>query len=1048
MMKPQILHLAALLLLAACTAPNQSQEQILHNDHTVFGVNKLRPHADFFAYETKAHAAQNNLEDSQRFLSLNGDWKFHWVRSPKDRVRGFFKADLHDADWATIAVPSNWEVEGYDHPIYLDERYPFATKWPNAPVEYNPVGTYRHTFNIPAAWENEQLILHFAGAKSAMYLYLNGRYVGYSQGSKTPAEFDITSFVQEGANLLAIQMHRWSDASYLESQDMLRMSGIEREVFIYAKPKVAIADFHVIADLDDGYENGLFELNTSIVNGENTTENRLLKVQLLDGDAVVYSEEKPVEIQPADTLEVSFKKTLANVKQWSAEAPNGYTLTIELTDSLALQHNQFIQKTTGFRNVRIEHGQLLVNGEAVYIKGVNRHESDPHTGHVVSKQSMEQDVRLMKQNNINAVRSSHYPNHPYWYDLCDKYGLYVIDEANIESHPLAIDEATQLGNEMSWLPAHLDRTQRMFYRDRNHPSILVWSLGNEAGEGEIFRSTYQWLKQNDTTRPVQYEPARHENYTDIYCPMYPRPAHLIKYAESNPDKPAIMIEYCHAMGNSVGNLQDYWNIIERYPALQGGFIWDWVDQSLEYKDEKGQPYLAYGHDYHPDLPTDGNFLNNGLVDPYRNPHPHLHEVKKVYQPATFEWNAKRSALTITNKHFFSPLDDLLLKWTLLEDGVQVQGDEIAAITIQPQQQQTIPIPAYSFNQNSEYVLLCQLVTKNERGLLQAGHELAFEQFVLQDYTAAPASPQPAAQFSINQQGGDYLIECRGSQLRIDDQSGEIINWSFDGELITNTAIRPNFWRPPTDNDLGNGMHKWAKLWQWATDSARATLAVAPQESKDGVTYTVVYELPKQRAALQVNYALTPSGELLVTCNFEPLQDSLPNIPRLGIYLTLPNNYTEMAWYGRGPHETYWDRKSSGKIGVYQAPIVDQFHRYSRPQETGNKTDVRWMSVQSAALTLTVRSADNELLSGSVWPFNTAALDFVAGKDGGASASGLVPVTAKHGADIQTGTLIQWNIDHLQMGVGGDTSWGRLVHSEYTIAAKKYRFAFRIKPSKK
>jgi len=1046
-MKPRILHPVALLLLALCAAPIRSQEQGLHGDHTVFGVNKLPPRADFFAYETQTLAAQDILEDSQRFLSLNGDWKFHWARSPEDRVRGFFETDLQDADWATIAVPSNWEVEGYGHPIYLDERYPFTTTWPDAPVEYNPVGTYRHTFHVPAAWEDEQLILHFAGAKSAMYLHLNGRYVGYSQGSKTPAEFDITPHVREGTNLLAIQMHRWSDASYLESQDMLRMSGIEREVFIYARPKVAIADFHVLADLDDGFKNGLFELTTTIVNGGNTLGNRLLQVQLMDGDSVVYSEEKPIEIKAADTLEIRFGKTVADVKQWSAEVPDVYTLTIGLTDQMAMRHDQFIRKKTGFRNVRIEHGQLLVNGEAVYIKGVNRHESDPHTGHVISRESMEQDIRLMKQNNINAVRSSHYPNHPHWYDLCDRYGLYVIDEANIESHPLAIDQATQLGNEMSWLPAHLDRTRRMFHRDRNHPSILVWSLGNEAGEGEVFRSTYRWLKQNDPSRPVQYEPARHGDYTDIYCPMYPRPAHLIEYAEGDPDKPAIMIEYCHAMGNSVGNLQDYWNIIELHPALQGGFIWDWVDQSLEYKNEKGQPYLAYGHDYHPDLPTDGNFLNNGLVDPYRNPHPHLHEVKKVYQPASFEWDSITDALTITNKHFFSALDDLLLKWTLLEDGVRVQGGEMAEMAIQPQQQRTVPIPVQPLNRDSEYVLRCQLVTENARGLLQAGHELAFEQFVLRGYTAPPEPTRPAARCSINQQGGEYAIECGDTRLCIDDRSGEIRNWSFDGELIANAAIRPNFWRPPTDNDLGNGMHEWAKPWKLATDSARATLTAAPRESNEGVRYTVVYGLPEQRAAFEMDHVLTPTGELLVSCHFEPLRDSLPNIPRMGICLTLPNSYTDMAWYGRGPHETYWDRKSSGKIGVYQAPIEDQFHRYSRPQETGNKTDVRWMSVRSSALTLTVRSGDDHLLSGSVWPFDTEALDFEAGKDGGKSASGLVPVTAKHGADIQTGNLVQWNIDHLQMGVGGDTSWGRLVHGEYTIVPGEYRFSFRIRPSR-
>ncbi len=1025
----------------------QEQPQNLHNNHKVFAINKLPPRADFFAYESSKLATTNKLELSSRFISLNGIWKFNWVRSPNDRPLNFFENEFNDIDWGTIAVPSNWEVEGYGYPIYLDERYPFQTNWPNAPVDYNPVGTYRHEFILPDSWNNGETILHFAGAKSAMYLYVNGKFVGYSQGSKTPAEFNVTKYLVAGNNLIAMQMYRWSDASYLESQDMLRMSGIEREVYLYNQPNVSIVDFGVKANLDANYQNGLFSLTSIIKNSSLVEAKRSISVKIFYDQEIITTFDKQINIPPKDSMTINFSKTLDDVKQWSAELPNLYNLSIQLIDDKNIRNNQFIKKNIGFRNINIQDNQLLVNGASIYIKGVNRHETDPHTGHVVSRDLMLQDIKLMKQYNINAVRSSHYPNHPYWYDLCDKYGLYVIDEANIESHPLAIDDNTQIGNELSWLPAHLDRTQRMYFRDRNHPSIIIWSLGNEAGHGEIFKTNYNWLKQNDSTRPVQYEPAGMKDYTDIFCPMYPKPEKLIDYSNSNPTKPLIMIEYCHAMGNSVGNLQDYWDIIENHNILQGGFIWDWVDQALEYKYDNGNPYLAYGHDYHPDLPTDGNFLNNGLVDPYRNPHPHLNEVKKVYQPIKFEWNNGTKTLSLLNKNYFAKIGDVRLKWTLLKDGYSIQMDS-AQFESEPQKTFEMILPLKEFSKYGEYILLAQVLTNSPTDLIDANHEMAFDQFVLQTDEPKNLPINSSNDLVITENENSFVIKNEIVSLEINRKSGELISWYYENELITTLPISPNFWRPPTDNDLGNGMQNWASVWKDATYNSTSILIQEPQKKNHGITFVLSYKLPKNIADLNISYTLTNIGDLLVEYDFKATKDNLPNIPRLGLFLTIPNIFKNVTWYGRGPHETYWDRKTSSKIGVFSGLVNEQFHRYPRPQETGNKTDIRWMKVESDMISLTVQSLDKNLLNCSTWPFDTNELDFVAGKDGGESASGLVPVTSRHGADIEVGETVQWNIDHLQMGVGGDTSWGRLVHKEYTIPPKEYHYSFIIKPNRK
>lgn len=1019
-------------------------EQTNHFNHQVFEENKLPPRATFFGFESKL---VKKKEKSKRFLSLNGDWKFNWVKDPKQRPTTFQHNGYTDNDWGTIPVPANWEVQGYGKPIYLDERYPFTTKWPNVPKDYNPVGTYRKFIHLDENFLSEDIILHFAGAKSAMYVYVNGQYVGYSQGSKTPAEFNITQYLTEGENLIALQLFRWSDASYVESQDMLRMSGIERDVYLYTQPTVFVSDYYTYTNLDESYTKGIFKGTISVTNSLEDAVTRTVSVTVLDEKNTIYTTSEEIKIPARSKIDVTTEKIIENVKKWSAEIPNLYNLVITLENPDQGNSNQYINRHVGFKRVEIKNSQVLINGKAIYIRGVDRHETDPFTGHVVSRASMEQDIRSMKQHNINAVRSAHYPNDPYWLDLCDQYGLYVIDEANIESHPLAIDEKTQIGNEMSWLPAHMARTQRMFYRDRNHPSIYSWSLGNEAGEGAIFRTTYTWLKEHDDNRIVQYEPAGKEEYTDVYCPMYPKPEYLIHHGQSDSDKPSIMIEYAHAMGNSVGNLQDYWNIIEKYPNLQGGFIWDWVDQSLEYKDENGNPYLAYGHDYHPDLPTDGNFLNNGLVDPYRNPHPHLSEVKKVYEPAQF-YTIGKGIIEIENKNFFEDFTDKSISWKVLEDGIKIaEGNGISALVL-PGEKKAVTLEKFPnvLDKNKEYILEVSLLQKEANSLIPKRHEIAWDQFVIQKGAGFTNTPSVSNDLKITSKDQSIDIKNQIVDLKLDKKTGEIIFWKHHKIVITNHPIRPNFWRPPTDNDLGNGMDKWARVWQYASYNYKAKLVENPVTKNSGVSYKVAYTLPENEANVAVVYHINANGEMKVDFSFTPNQSDLPNIPRLGMYLTLPNTFQKVSWYGNGPQESYWDRKTGVKTGVYASTVDTQFHTYSRPQETGNKTDVRWIKIASNTVSVKVNSSLS-LLNSSVWPFAMTELDFNSEKDGTASASGLVPVTKKHGADIKKGETIQWNIDYQQMGVGGDTSWGRLVHDEYTIKPTKHSYSFTIQPIK-
>jgi len=1018
-------------------------------NHLIFEINKEKPHATLFPFESVEAAINNKKEQSPWIQSLNGLWSFKFSYKPADRPIDFYKESYNTLGWDLIKVPANWEMEGYDYPIYLDETYPFKAVWPNMQDNYNPVGSYKRTFNIDEFWLGREVILHLGAVTSAVYVWINGQKVGYSEESKTPAEFNITPYLKKGTNSIALEIYRWSDASYIESQDMIRLSGIERDVFLFARPKIHVFDFFAKSSLINNYQSGALELEMKLNNHTGQNQKINIEVQLLDDNnnfnPIFLKSINSNLIKDSLTLH-SFTSSFEKIRAWTAETPYLYTLLIKLIDPKTKSIIEVISSKIGFRTVEFKNGQLCVNGKAIYIRGVNRHDTDPNTGHVVSRESMEKDIRLMKLNNINAVRSSHYPNDPYWYELTDKYGMYVIDEANQESHPLANSEETQIGNEMAWLPATMNKVQRMFYRDKNHPSIIIWSLGNESGHGRIYEIMYKWLKEYDT-RPVQYEPAKEEPYTDIVCQMYAPIEMLVKYAQTNPKRPFIMIEYAHAMGNSVGNLQDYWDAIEKYPALQGGFIWDWAEKSPEYVNKHGVPYFAYGRDLHPTMPTDGNFLNTGLVNPKREPNPSLFEVKKVYQPIKFyAIDALNGKFEVQNKFFFKDLADYTFVWEILEDGLKVKNGYIPDLNANAQQKAAfgIDLRGINFNPEKEYFITISALQSTQNEIIPNGCEIAWDQFLIKPVIKLI---EKRTNIGLNLLDSKEEITISGVDFKVVfDKKTMLLNQYYDKEKpMLLGSLTPNFWRSPTDPDLGNKMFEWAAVWKNTWNNVKLQNYTV-EKTEQGYQINADFLSEKPNVSYSIIYLINSKGEINVDFSFDPIDKNLPDIPRLGFQVRVSDEFKYMKWYGKGPHETYWDRQTSGKMGVYAGKVWDQMHQYIRPQETGNKTNVRWVSLENNN-GRGLMAFDDEPLSTSAWQLVPEDLDFVPDPRGAVSSSGLVPIPSKHAADLVPAHFITWNIDYRQMGLGGDTSWGRPVHEEYTIPAKKYQYGFTLKLKK-
>jgi len=1009
----------------------------------IVSVNRMPMRASAFAYETIALAEKGEKEKSAYFQSLNGNWKFNWVQDPHQRPTDFYKPEYNDTKWDNFKVPANWELNGYGLPIYVNWAYEFAGRRKinadlnppfDIPENNNPVGSYRKKFILPASWKGRQVFIHLGAVKSAFFIWINGKKVGYSEDSKLAAEFDITKYLKTGENLVALQVYRWSDGSYLECQDMWRISGIERDVYLYATPLLDLRDFKTTATLDKNFENGLLSVNAevnsykiehNINHSKADTFSVALDLRSADGKSVYKDQSKGTKTVTGNfRTSLSFETEIEKVAAWTAETPNLYTLFISLMDNKG-KILEVISQKTGFRTIEIQQRDLLVNGKRIYIKGVNRHEHNAKQGHTLSKENMIKDIEMMKKLNINAVRHSHYPPDPYWMELCDKYGLYVVDEANIESHGRHYDLAITLGNDKQWQTAHMERIKRMYERDKNHPSVITWSLGNEAGNGTNFYEGYAWLKKNDN-RPVQYERAEMDYNTDMVVPQYFSPDELIKYSDNNQPRPLIQSEYNHIMGNSLGNLKDYWDVIESKPGLQGGFIWEWIDQSIDTV-KNGKRIKAYGGDFPLDGPvnedfSDNNFCVKGVVTAYRQMTPMAVELKKVYQHIKTAYHD--NVLTVKNAYFFRDLDNVSLHWELLEDGKVVENGTINNLKLSPQQEKDYTLRVRKVAKaDSEYHMnmYYQLVTAEP--LLPAGYVIAEEQFPWKGETQVYKQKHKiAGNLILSNLGEQSIIRGKDFSMTFDARSGSLVDYTLKGQQLICKGPVPAFWRAPTDNDIGASFNRKLRVWRNAYENAgnpNMSIRQLPDHS-----YEIINQKKLVNGDAEVThiYIVYPDGAIKVSTNFKAIKVQYPLLLRFGTNLELNKKLNRITYYGRGPGENYWDRKTASMIGLYQQGIDQQYYPYARPQESGNKTDVRWINMTDLKEKgLRFVMADT-LLNFSALPYALDDLD---------------PEMEKkqyHSGELVQRDKIYMHVDLQQTGLGGIDSW-------YNMPLEKYRYPF-------
>lgn len=1018
--------------LAMCSLATMAQHDEWKNPE-INAVNRAPMHTNYFAYSSSEEAAKADKENSSNFMTLNGIWKFNWVKNADARPTDFYRTDYNDKGWGQMKVPGVWEMNGYGDPIYVNVGYAWRSQYKNnppyVPIENNHVGSYRKEIIIPAEWSGKEIFAHFGSVTSNMYLWVNGKYVGYSEDSKLEAEFNLTKYLKPGKNLIAFQVFRWCDGTYLEDQDFFRYSGVGRNCYLYSRNKKYIQDIRVTPDLDSNYTNGTLNVALNL-NGSGTVELNLTDPA---GKSVATA-------QVNGNGQKSVVMDVSNPEKWTAETPNLYTLTATLKNGSNTL--EVIPVKVGFRKIELKGGQILVNGQPVLFKGADRHEMDPDGGYVVSRERMLQDILRMKQLNINAVRTCHYPDDNLWYDLCDQYGIYVVAEANIESHGMGYGKET-LAKNPSYKKAHMERNQRNVQRGYNHPSIIFWSLGNEAGYGPNFEQCYTWIKNEDKTRAVQYEQAGTNEFTDIFCPMYYDYDACKKYSEGNIDKPLIQCEYAHAMGNSQGGFKEYWDLIRKYPKYQGGFIWDFVDQSNHWKNKDGIDIYGYGGDFNKYDASDNNFNDNGLISPDRRPNPHAHEVGYFYQSIwTTPGDLSKGEIKVYNENFFRDLSAYYMEWQLLANGEVMQTGVVQDLNVAPQQTATLKL-----NLNTEKICPCKELLLNvtyklkaAETLMPAGSTVAYDQLTIRPYTAKALElkNQKASNLDIvvpviKDNDHNYLIvEGENFIIEFNKHNGYLSRYEADGMQLLNPGaqLTPNFWRAPTDNDYGAGLqHRYAV---WKNPGLKLTSLKQSIENEQAIVQAE-YEMKAVKGKLFLTYVINNEGAVKVTQKMEAgKEEKVSDMFRFGMQMQMPENFNEVEYYGRGPVENYADRNHSTLIGKYRQTVAEQFYPYIRPQETGTKTDLRWWRV--------LNISGNGLQFVGDAPFSASALNYsIESLDDG------VQKDQRHSPEVAKAPFTNLCIDKVQMGLGCVNSWGTLPLEKYRVPYQDYEFSFILPP---